>query len=101
MTAVLSPAARRDLLDAVRWIARENPTAAAGLRDAVIGCARRLGEHPQLGRERPDLVDPPVRLMALTGFPYLVVYDAAARPPLILRVSHGARDLPDIFVDFQ
>lgn len=101
MRAVFSPAARRDLVEAVRWIARDNPHAAQALRDAAIDAAGRIGEYPQIGKERPDLVDPSVRLLALTGFPYLMVYDGQARPPLVLRVLHGARDLPDIFAELS
>jgi len=32
----------------------------------------------------------------LTGFPYVIVYDAGRRPPAIVRILHGARDLPEI-----
>jgi toxin ParE1/3/4 len=95
-TAVLSPRARRDLLDAVRWIARDDPAAARAFRGAVASGARRLSEHAEIGFERPELADPPVRFLSLTGFPYLIVYDADRRPPLILRVLHGARDLPQV-----
>jgi len=99
MRAVFSPAARRELLEAVRWIAQDNPAAARALRDAIVAAATRIGEFPQLGTERPDLVAPPVRLLLLSGFPYLIVYDCEADPPLVLRVLHGARDLPDIFAE--
>lgn len=99
MRATLSPAARRDLLEAVRWIARDNPAAARALRDAIVSAASHIGEFPLIGKEQPDLAAPPVRLLAMTGFPYLVVYDCEARPPLVLRVLHGARDLPEVFAD--
>jgi toxin ParE1/3/4 len=95
-TAVLSPRGRRDLLEAVRWIAGDNPAAARAFRGAVARAARRLSEHPEIGVERPELADPPVRFLSLTGFPYLIVYDADRRPPLILRVLHAARDLPEV-----
>ena len=97
--AVLSPRARRDLLDGARWIARDNPAAARAFRDAVSNAARRLGEHPEMGSLRTKLTDPPVRFLPLTGFPYVIVYDADHRPPLILRVLHGARDLPIVLQD--
>jgi toxin ParE1/3/4 len=35
----------------------------------------------------------------LTGFPYVVVYDAASLPPRIVRILHGARDLPGALED--
>jgi toxin ParE1/3/4 len=97
--AALSPRARRDLLAAVRWIAADNPAAARALRDAVAKAAQRIGEHPQLGILRPDFVEEPYRFLMLTGFPYLIVYNAARTPPLIVRILHGARDLPALLRD--
>jgi len=37
-----------------------------------------------------------MRFLAVHGFPYLLVYNADRRPPLIVRVLHGARDLPSL-----
>jgi len=97
--AVLSPRARRDLLEAIAWIAKDNRPAARGLRGAVVAAAKRLGELPQLGRVIPELAGEPVRFLPLTGYPYILVYDADLKPPLILRVLHGARDLPDVLAN--
>lgn len=97
--AVFAPRARHDLLDAVRWIAKDNQRAAEGLRDAVVDAAHRIGEHPGIGAMRLELADEPVRFLPLTGFPYVIVYDAAEVPPLILRVLHGPRDLPELMRD--
>ncbi|MDR3518009.1 MAG: type II toxin-antitoxin system RelE/ParE family toxin [Azospirillaceae bacterium] len=94
--AALSPAARRDLLAAVRWIASDNPVAARALRDSVAQAATRIGAHDQLGTLRPDLAAAPCRFLPLTGFPYVIVYNAERRPPLILRILHSARDLPEV-----
>jgi len=51
-------------------------------------------------RARRDLLDAarriaaaPYRFWFLTGFRYVIVYHAERRPPLILRVLHGSRDL--------
>ena len=94
--AVLAPCARTDLLSATSWIAKDNRTAARGLRQAVLKAAERIDAHPEIGTLRPDLADPPIRFIPLTGFPYLVVYDPTQSPALILRVFHGARDLPTV-----
>ena len=56
--------------------------------------AARIGEHPELGVIRPELAEDPYRFIMLTGFPYVIVYNADRHPPLILRLLHGARDLP-------
>jgi len=97
--AVLSPRARLDLLEAVRWIAKDNRVAAAGLRQAVVDAAARFGDHPHLGAVRVELADDPIRFLPLIGCPYVIVYDSAVEPPLILRVLHGARDIPEIMRD--
>ncbi len=52
--AVLTRQARWDLADAVRWIAKDNPTTAEGLNAAVLDAARHLGSNPRLGRPAPS-----------------------------------------------
>ncbi len=94
--AVLAPRARRDLLEAVRWIAKDNPSAARALRDADTRAAENILAHPMIGPHRPELADPPYRFLSLTGFSYIIVYTPEPNPPLILRILHAARDLPDI-----
>jgi toxin ParE1/3/4 len=97
--AIFSPPAQDDLFSALRWIARDNPKAAQALLDAALSAAVRIGVHPQIGALRPDLADEPYRLLTLPGFPYVVVYNAGRRPPLIVRFVHGARDLPEVLRD--
>ena len=89
-------AARRDLASAIRWIARDDPAAARALRNAVFRAAERLGNYPELGALRPEVTEAPYRFVALTGFPYIIVYNAARRPPSIVRVLHGARDILEL-----
>ena len=55
-----------------------------------------IGEHPRLGTGRPDLADDPYRFAVVTGYPYIALFDPTRQPPLILRLVHGARDLPDV-----
>ena len=95
-SAIIMPSAWRDVRSAVRWIARDNPVAADGLREAVIAAAQRIGTHPQIGVKRPDVVDGPFRFVTISGYPYVVVNNPDLSPPAILRVLHGARDLPTI-----
>nr|WP_245613232.1 type II toxin-antitoxin system RelE/ParE family toxin [Skermanella stibiiresistens] len=96
---MLAPWARRDLLAAVRWIAKDNPSAATALRDTVVGAAHRIGQHPRIGTVRNDLAPQNVRFLPVSGFPYVIVYDARSEPALILRVLHGARELPELLRD--
>jgi toxin ParE1/3/4 len=84
----------------VEWIARDNPAAAQGLLDAVLKAAERIGEYPGIGVRRPHLTaSVQYRFVVLTGYPYMIVYAEKYDPPLIVRVVHGARDLPRLLRD--
>lgn len=76
----------------LRWIGPDRLATAKALRDAVFGAARRLGERPMLGRRQPDLLPEPYRFWSLTRFQVVLVYDAEARPPRVLRILNTARD---------
>ena len=92
---VFSPRARRELREAAVWIAEDNPAAA----EAVLAAARRPQARLKLGRVRLELAPERYRFWSLRGFPYLLVYDAEASPPIILRFVHQSRDLPAV-LDF-
>ena len=99
--ARLSPIAIEDLREAATWIARDNPNAARALRTAVRQAAMQIGEYPRSAPVRPELVPAPVRVMAVPGWPYLIIYDEAGGRPVILRLIHAARDVPEtLAVDF-
>ena len=77
----------------MEWIAGENPAAAVALRDAVARAGALIGAHPLVGRERGKIAEGRYRFFVLTGFTYVIVYDAKRVPPRIVWVLHGARDL--------
>ncbi len=93
--AVLSPAAERDILAIIEWVAAENPVAARGFRVALDRLAETIGEHPLVGALKSHLASPPIRFLSIRGYPYVIVYTPDRDPPMIVRVLHGARDLPD------
>lgn len=95
--ACFTPAAARDVRAAIASIAAESPTTARALRNGIKTAGRRIGTDPETGLQSPVLADPPIRFLILTGFPYVLVYDADASPVLILRMLHGASDLPELF----
>ena len=97
MTApIFAPRAQRELRAAAVWIAEDNPAAADVLLAAAMAAARRLQTRPKLGRLRLELAPGQYRFWSLRGFPYLLVYDAEAEPPIILRFVHQSRDLPGV-----
>lgn len=92
-SARFTRAALADLREAAGWIAQDNLVAADALRVAANRAALMLGEHPRAGSVRTDIAPERFRFLVLRGFPYVLVYEADLRPPRILRVLHGARDL--------
>lgn len=100
-SARITPQARREMVAAARAIARDNRSAALRFPDAIMALAQRLGEIPEMGLERSEIVGFPYRFVSVRGFSHLVVYDAEQRPPLIMRIVHGAQDLPATLRDLS
>jgi plasmid stabilization system protein ParE len=58
-----------------------------------------LADSPFAGRARKDLTPLPVRFWVVHPYSkYLIVYDPEKKPLQIIRVLHGARDLPSVLM---
>ncbi|MGA9868927.1 MAG: type II toxin-antitoxin system RelE/ParE family toxin [Acetobacteraceae bacterium] len=102
MTARLfAPRAQRELREAARWIAEDNPEAATGMLAAALRAAEMVRARPMLARARPELAPPRFRFWSLRGYPYLLVFDIESDPPLVARLVHQARDLPRLLDDLD
>jgi toxin ParE1/3/4 len=92
---IQTPQAREDLLEIWYHIAIDNETAAERwLRNIRLAC-ERLADFPTMGAERSDLAT------ALRSWPldnYLIFYKPLPDGIEVLRVLHGARDLPPFFL---
>lgn len=93
---LFAPRAQRESREAILWVQKDNPTAADALLTAAMEAAWRLQQRPKLGRVRLELAPARYRFWSLRGFPYLLVYDADAETPIILRFVHQSRDLPAV-----
>jgi toxin ParE1/3/4 len=93
----LAPAVEADLYEAVAALAAQDgePTADA-FRGAALRNMRLVVEQPTIGSVRPELAPPPYRFWRIDAFPYLIVYDPAHTPPLVLRVLHVPRGFPPL-----
>ncbi len=87
------PEARADLEDIWRYIAADNPRAATRMTDRIQDRCDGLIEVPFAGRARPELRDD---LRALVIGNYLAFYRVRGELVEIVRVLHGAQDLPTI-----
>ena len=93
-TVLRTRRARRDLIDIWRHIGRDDPAAADRLLDRIDARCALLAEHPQLGPERAD-IRPGLRYVVIER--YVVLYRSVEGGVEIVRVVHGARDLPNLF----
>lgn len=89
------------MAEAAAFVAQDSPDAARRLRDQVVTAARRIGLYPRIGATRPALAVDDIRFLVLRSLPYILVYRANVTPPRILRVLHGARDLPNVLREFE
>jgi len=72
------------------YIARDNPRAAAGMVDRIVGAAEALRLQPEMGRRG--------RVAGTREFvvsPFVIAYRAAADAVEIVAVIHAARRWPD------
>ena len=91
---VLTPTADQDLNEIWDYIASDNIEAADRVINALEAAFRRLADRPKLGHYREDLADKRHRFDSV--YSYLIVYRWEERPLQIIRVIHGARDLPSL-----
>jgi plasmid stabilization system protein ParE len=87
-----TPQATDDLLDIWSFIARHSPEAADRVEEAVFRACDLLADSPLAGRKREDLTRLSVRFWVV--HPYS--NDPETKPLQIIRILHGARDLPSI-----
>jgi toxin ParE1/3/4 len=94
MEIVWRQVALKGLANARQYIAERNPTAAAGIFEAIISAIRRLADTPNIGR--PGRVDG-TRELVVVGTPYIVAYAVVDNRINILAVQHGARKWSEDF----
>ena len=90
----LSPEAAQDIEAIWEYIARDSVRAARRVRQELLAACRRLAQHPGLGHRRDDLTTKPVLFFPV--YAYLIIYNPASQPLEIVRVLHGARDIPSM-----
>ncbi len=91
MKTVWLPRAIEDL-EAIRdYIAKENPTAAQSVAQAIIETVSLLEIHPHLGHagQIDDVLEKQV-----VGLPYLIPYRVIGQYLQILRIFHEAKEKP-------
>ena len=89
----ISPTAKTDIRRIGAYIKEENPDAALSLLNAFNDKFRMLVLNPKTGRIRPEF---PGDLRSFSASRYVIFYRVTEDTVEIVRVLHGARDLPSI-----
>ena len=93
----LTSLAVEDLFEIWSYIARDNPEAANAVEEAIYRACALLAHAPLAGRLRPDLTYLPLRFWFVQPYRnYVIVYDPVTKPLQIIRVLHGARNIPPL-----
>ncbi|MFO1047865.1 MAG: type II toxin-antitoxin system RelE/ParE family toxin [Geminicoccaceae bacterium] len=92
---VWSQSAQDDYLEAIGYIARDNPDAALRVAGRIEAAGNRLGEFAVGRRGRV----PGTYEKSVAGLPYIIAYEVVTLPDgieliAVLRVIHGARNWP-------
>ncbi|BEU65710.1 type II toxin-antitoxin system RelE/ParE family toxin [Ralstonia pseudosolanacearum] len=94
MRLAITPLAEQDLESIADYIAQDNPACAVTfVRDLREQC-QRLVLNPPGYRLRPELGDD-IRSCAYGR--YVIFFVAASDEVIVIRILHGARDLPAVF----
>ena len=89
----ITPLAELDLEEIWFFIAQDDPVAADRLLDLLENKCNLLADNPQMGPARPDIAKD-LRYHPVGN--YLLLYRITSRGIGLVRVVHGARDLPGL-----
>ena len=92
MKILFTPTGRRQFLEAVAYIYRDNPSAAIKFRQKSEKSLFRLKKFPESGRPIPEFPELPYREVIVS--PYRFFYKVKGDTVWIVAVWHGAQ-LPD------
>ena len=91
MKVAWTPPAEADVDEMVRYVARDSVSAALAQEARIYDAVSRLEVHPHLGRSG-NMAG--TRELVVAGTPYVVIYRVGDEAIDVVRVLHGARDLP-------
>jgi plasmid stabilization system protein ParE len=90
----LTPEADSQLGHILEFIAHESESGAMRVRHAVYDALEQLVRMPQMGHTRQDLTDRPLKFWSV--YSYLIVYDPATSPLVVVAILHGAQDVEQL-----
>lgn len=93
---VLSPSARADLRDIVRYISFDAPDRALQFGRFLISHTKLLAQAPQLGRVVPEFEDPFIREIIVRSYRVVYRLDHSRHLVEVIRFWHASRGSPEI-----
>jgi toxin ParE1/3/4 len=94
---ILSPSARSDIRDIVRYISLDAPNRALSFGQFLISKTRLLGKFPELGRVVPELANSTLREIIVRSYRVIYRVDHTNQKVEVVRFWHGARGEPKLF----
>jgi toxin ParE1/3/4 len=92
-----TPAARRDLLDIWEYAASASSADRSDkLLDSLFGSYQRIGEYPEIGRQRSALAS---GLRSYVAGSYVIFYAVSVDAVDIIRVVRAERDIDTLFAE--
>jgi toxin ParE1/3/4 len=90
----LSPSARRDLRDIVRYISLDSPDRAVTFGQFLLSSTKHLADFPEMGRVVPEFDDPSIREIVVRSYRVIHRVDHSDCRVDIARFWHAARGIP-------
>lgn len=94
MRVDFSPLAEQDLEAIGDYIAADNPRRALSFVQEIRAQCQRIARNPPGYRLRPELGD---GIRSCVHGHYVIFFEADTHAVTIVRILHGARDLPALF----
>lgn len=94
MRLAFTPLAEHDLEAIADYIAADNPVRALGFVRKLREQCRRIALNPPGYRLRPELGE---GIRSCAHGHYVIFFESAADTLLVVRILHGARDIPALF----
>ena len=91
MKIVFSIAAKKDLIDIVRYISKDKPRAAQNGAAEIKESVLKLGDFPHLGRIVPEYSDDNIREIIKGQYRIVYKIDAEKETIVILAVHHSKK----------
>jgi plasmid stabilization system protein ParE len=92
----LSPSARRDLRDIVRYISLDSPERAVDLGQFLVSSTKRLADFPEMGRVVPEFGDSSLREIVVRSYRVIYRVNHGDCRVDVARFWHGARGTPEV-----